>query len=124
MTIPFEPLPPTDYLQPGDVWGDGPGDKRVRVHRVDPTNNRAQFRMADRPEKGKRWNLQNTLRVGATVKIRKVLHGERVAMNATVLSVQQSGVTLGGIEFTSYYALNEQSTDPGAHEAPRIAETP
>ncbi|MFA7459719.1 MAG: hypothetical protein WCY60_01780 [Trueperaceae bacterium] len=98
---------PIECLHVGDEWGDGPGDKRIRVHRVDPANNRAQFRMADHPGEGKVWAVNRALKRGQVVKIRRSHEGERVAMNGTVLSVQQNGVTLGAFEYTTWHEPSE-----------------
>lgn len=110
-------MTPIEHLKVGDEWGDGPGDKRIRVHRVDPANNRAQFRMADHPGEGKVWAVNRALKRGQVVKIRKRITDELgVAMNATVLSVQQNGVTLGGFEYTTWHDPSEVPHE-GAHGA-------
>lgn len=92
---------PFDYLRVGEVWGEQ-ADHRVRVHRVDPAGNRAQFKMAEGAGRGMRYNLTRALKPGQEVKIRRHTPEAKVAMRATILSVQQERVTLGGFEFCAF----------------------
>lgn len=115
------PIPasrPIEHLKIGDTWGDYP-DRLIRVHRVDPSNDRAQFRMAEAAPTGKRWALNRALKRGQVVKIRRTHEGERVALFGTVLSVQQNGVTLGSFEYTTWHEPSE-----APHEGARTTGTP